>query len=872
MKKNILLSLLFCALLNNYALHAQSVNMSNGSGTTCSSTFYDNGGSGSNYSNNQNLVYTFCPSTAGQYISVSFSAFSTENTYDYLYVYDGSTTSSTLLGAYTGTTIPSTITASNSAGCLTFKFTSDGASTSSGWAATISCSATAGTPAVNMSNGSTTTCSANFYDNGGNGLNYTNNQTLVYTFCPPTAGQYMSVTFSSFNIENTYDFLYVYDGNSTAATLLGTFTGTTNPGTITATSGNSTGCLTFRFTSDGVGNYSGWSAAISCSATPAPPSITMTNGSATTCSAAFYDNGGNSSNYSNNQTLVYTFCPSTAGQYMSVTFSSFNIENTFDFLYIYDGASTSATLLGTYTGTTNPGTITATSGNSTGCLTFRFTSDGVGNYSGWNAIISCSATPAPPVITMANGSTSICSAAFYDNGGASSNYSSNQSLTYTFCPSTPGQYVSAVFSSYNSESGYDILYIFDNNSASGTLLAALTGNITPGTYTATTANSTGCLTFRFISDGATTRAGWFATMSCSAAGASPPASSSANCNSAPTICSNTTFSGNSSGYGVQEINFQNYGCLSVEHQSSWYFFSPSSSGTLGFTISPANGTDDYDFALYGPFTTGTCPTSSNIAPLRCSWSDLSGNTGMGNGASDTYEDDLGNGWVSTINVTAGQAYTLLVDNYSSSTSPFTLTWSLGGGASLDCNIILPIELLSFTGEAKEKKNILEWITATETNNNYFSIERSADGTNFQEIARVTGAGTSVTDRSYHAEDLSPLEGANYYRLKQVDFDGKLSYSQVIAVEHYSTAISIDNIYPNPTTGELNFNIISSSKGNVTIQVIDPYGRTASKTKAAMNEGHTSFTYDISELPKGIYTLKITSDHDNSSTVSRIVKY
>ena len=116
-------------------------------------------------------------------------------------------------------------------------------------------------------------------------------------------------------------------------------------------------------------------------------SITMQNGSVTTCSGIFYDSGGPNSNYGNNLTYTMTFYPGTEGAMVSVNFTQFNTETNYDYLYIYDGTSTSATLIGQYSGTNGPGTVTAT--NTEGALTFKFTSDQSVNNTGWVANISC---------------------------------------------------------------------------------------------------------------------------------------------------------------------------------------------------------------------------------------------------------------------------------------------------------------------------------------------------------------------------------------------------------------------------------------------------------------------------------------------------
>ena len=116
-------------------------------------------------------------------------------------------------------------------------------------------------------------------------------------------------------------------------------------------------------------------------------SIIMQNGSVTTCSGLFYDSGGSDGNYTNNLDYTMTFYPGSEGAKVSVAFSEFNTESNYDFLYIYDGTSSSATQIGKYSGTTNPGTVTAT--NADGALTFRFTSDQSVNNTGWVATVSC---------------------------------------------------------------------------------------------------------------------------------------------------------------------------------------------------------------------------------------------------------------------------------------------------------------------------------------------------------------------------------------------------------------------------------------------------------------------------------------------------
>ena len=106
---------------------------------TCSGTFVDTGGISASYANNEVITYTICPDISGADVIVEFTSFDVESGYDFLYVYEGTSTSGTLIGQYHNGNIPTTITSTDSSGCLTFRFESDFSVTNSGWEATISC-------------------------------------------------------------------------------------------------------------------------------------------------------------------------------------------------------------------------------------------------------------------------------------------------------------------------------------------------------------------------------------------------------------------------------------------------------------------------------------------------------------------------------------------------------------------------------------------------------------------------------------------------------------------------------------------------------------------------------------------------------------
>lgn len=358
-----------------------------GSNSACAGNFYDSGDIGGVYSNNENSTHTICPATAGSMLEAAFTSFDIELNFDFLSIYDGPTAGSPLIGTYSGTVSPGTVTSTDPSGCLTFVFTSDASVTNPGWEALISCVSPGG-PIVMTPGGSNSTCSGNFYDSGDIGGAYSNSENSTHTICPSTAGAMLEVAFTAFDIELNYDFLSIYDGPSAASPLIGTYNGTVSPGTVTST--DPSGCLTFVFTSDASVTNPGWEAIVSC-VLPSP--IIMTDaGSDMTCGQNFYDSGDIGAAYSNNENSTHTVCPSTAGMMLEVDFNAFDIELNFDFLSIYDGPTAASPLIGTFSGTVSPGTVTST--DASGCLTFVFTSDASVTNPGWEAVFSC----VPPVV------------------------------------------------------------------------------------------------------------------------------------------------------------------------------------------------------------------------------------------------------------------------------------------------------------------------------------------------------------------------------------------------------------------------------------------------------------------------------------------
>jgi type IX secretion system substrate protein len=357
-----------------------------------------------------------------------------------------------------------------------------------------------------------------------------------------------------------------------------------------------------------------------------------------------------------------------------------------------------------------------------------------------------------------------------------------------------------------------------------------------------------------------------------------PPPSAQDCNGGNSICSDASFSGNSDGGGaINDLTASTEGCLSGEHETSWYFFEAATNGTLEFGIKPANGTDDYDFAVWGPYPSGSTPASicpPSSAPTRCSFaagapSNPAIGTGLVSGAGDNSEGVSGDDIVNPINMNTGDVYILLIDNYSGTTSPFDMDLSLTSGLTLNCTQ-LPIELLNFNGFAEKGYNLLEWTTTTEINNDYFEIEKSNDGVLFNKIDILDGAGNSSVNKFYQYKDNNPNSGISYYRLKQVDYNGTFSYSNVVAVKQ-SIGAEV-SIFPNPTVGKVKLNFVSKYEGTYKITVYD-ISKEIYEEKILVDKGNKIISFNLFEnLSKGFYIVKITDQDDNIIKTERIIKH
>ena len=171
-----------------------------------------------------------------------------------------------------------------------------------------------------------------------------------------------------------------------------------------------------------------------------------------------------------------------------------------------------------------------------------------------------------------------------------------------------------------------------------------------------------------------------------------------------------------------------------------------------------------------------------------------------------------------------------------------------------CDIILPIKLLYFTGRLNNDIINLAWATANETGNNYFTIEKSKDGLQWNSVGNVPGTGNSSQVHQYTFSDYKPVEGIQYYRLKQTDIDGRSTYSGIISIK-YSLSLNAVSIFPNPNnTNKLNISGLKNDNEYYILELKDITGKLLFQTLS------NSTTLTLPGLGAGIYTISILKNN------------
>ncbi len=184
-----------------------------------------------------------------------------------------------------------------------------------------------------------------------------------------------------------------------------------------------------------------------------------------------------------------------------------------------------------------------------------------------------------------------------------------------------------------------------------------------------------------------------------------------------------------------------------------------------------------------------------------------------------------------------------------------------GTVTVVCLGILPVEIFYFQALVTKKGQIeLDWQTASETNNSGFKIQRSANGTSWDDLTFIPGHGTTQEEQSYTFTDGRPLPGLNYYRLKQIDFDGNFEYSKVVTVDTGRDENTV-SLFPNPAKNSVTLSLQSDYIGEAALTLYNHLGKRV-QVQSFFLEGSTYHSnIDLAGLPAGVYLAEIVAGNE-----------
>ncbi len=182
---------------------------------------------------------------------------------------------------------------------------------------------------------------------------------------------------------------------------------------------------------------------------------------------------------------------------------------------------------------------------------------------------------------------------------------------------------------------------------------------------------------------------------------------------------------------------------------------------------------------------------------------------------------------------------------------------------------LPVTLSDFTVSKRGNSSVLNWKTSSELNNKGFAVERSANGADWVQLQFVNSNGNSNTTKQYSIVDNSPLQGTNYYRLKQIDFDGKLTYSSTVTVKFSGTGVVGFSFYPNPAKNKITVSLETIESKTASLQLINTDGKAVRNVVLNKQLSNTNVLMDVSNVSKGVYIL-ILRDGDFVKTSKVII--
>ncbi|MBL7731069.1 MAG: hypothetical protein JNM88_07825 [Chitinophagaceae bacterium] len=199
---------------------------------------------------------------------------------------------------------------------------------------------------------------------------------------------------------------------------------------------------------------------------------------------------------------------------------------------------------------------------------------------------------------------------------------------------------------------------------------------------------------------------------------------------------------------------------------------------------------------------------------------------------------------------------------------WTCSYDVNGGGGT----ILPVSLSAFNTRMQHGQADLSWKTEQETNSLSFEIERSGDNSHFKQLASVPAHGNSAQPLAYTYTDVSPLKGISYYRLKQVDIDGRFTYSAVKRVDNRVEGLELKNIFPNPVSSnkEMNLEVLTGKPCMLTMNLFSQAGLLVLHSEKRFISGQQNWKLLLPSLSGGVYEVMISDGEGNSLTERLVV--
>lgn len=341
---------------------------------------------------------------------------------------------------------------------------------------------------------------------------------------------------------------------------------------------------------------------------------------------------------------------------------------------------------------------------------------------------------------------------------------------------------------------------------------------------------------------------------------------------------NDKYAGDNSGNGNYDFEVAGIG---MESTGGNIDFSSSVSG--GFGLSSVSGLDVSDYLLAGHAVAVNSVITTDVAGLsginKARWQRIwyVDVTNTSTDISANVEFDLSDGGLSGSPGAAGDYKLLYRAGQSGAWTEMATASSVSGDKILFSGVTftadgyytigsinffsstLPIELLEFTATPGEGKVDLFWSTASEINNDYFTVEKSVDGRSFEPVLQVKGKGNSSSRKTYRESDLQPYTGLSYYRLKQTDRDKSSSYSPIVAVSFGQAAEAFASIYPNPSGGIIYVETGGAGEEDLVIDLHDGSGKLCFSKTWLAGKYAQKITLDLeNRLPAGAYMISVLS--------------